>query len=155
MTLSHCHFMTLSHADHHMQEFQHYEFANAASTESEHSCPADNEANPNQHLSRKVPEIPRSLWIRMTIMGGGVLSGVSGEWQASRCGRQRWHQRYSYMRRKQVIPEGQTAMGQLTTPVARLFGVVSIGKPVSDQLFLENFIFIYLYYGMQVAIIRC
>ena len=142
--------MTLSHADHHTQEFQHYESANAASTESEHSCPADNEANHNQQLSQhKYQEIPRSSVIQDDHIGEGEFGVVcQGEWQSKAGVVQKVAIKILYNEDdKAKFIQKAAAMGQFNHPhVARLFGVVSIGKPVSDKLFLEKlYINIYIY----------
>ena len=118
-----------------MQGFQHYEFT---STESEHYwCPADNEADLYEQLSHhKYQEIPRSAVIQDAQIGEGEFGVVSrGEWQntagvVKQVAIKMLHNEDNKVKFLQEV----AAMGQFNHPhVVRLFGVVTIGKPVSDS----------------------
>jgi len=132
MTLSHDQHMTLSRA-HHMQGSQHYEFP---STESEHYwCPANNEADLYRQLSQhKYQEIPRSSVIQDEQIGEGEFGVVcQGEWQnVSGVVQQVAIKMLHSEDNKVKFLQEAAAMGQFNHPhVARLFGVVTVGKPVS------------------------
>ena len=146
MTLSHYHFITLSHADHHMQVFQHYEFAIAARTELEHLCPANNKANLNQQLSQHhFQEIPRSSVIQVEQIGEGEFGVVcQGEWQNNTGVVQTVTIKVLYKEdNKAKLIQEAAAMGEFNHPhVVRLFGVVTLGKPVSDKLFWTTDLYI-------------
>ena len=139
--------MTLSHADHHMQVFQHYEFAIAARTESEHLCPANNKANLNQQLSQHhFQEIPRSSVIQVEQIGEGEFGVVcQGEWQNNTGVVQKVAIKVLYNEdNKAKLIQEAAAMGEFNHPhVVRLFGVVTLGKPVSDKLFWRTDLRIY------------
>ena len=126
----------MSHA-HHMQGSgsQHYEFP---STESEHYwSPANNEADLYRQLSqRKYQEIPRSSVIQDAQIGEGEFGVVcQGEWQNIAGVVQQVAIKMLHNKSDKVkFLQEAAAMGQFNHPhVARLFGVVTIGKPVSDH----------------------
>ena len=120
-----------------MQEgSQHYEFP---STESEHYWnPANNEADLYRQLSqRKYQEIPRSSVIQDEQIGEGEFGVVcQGEWQNTAGVVQQVAIKMLHSEDNKVtfLQEAAT-MGQFNHPhVARLFGVVTIGKPVSTTI---------------------
>ena len=112
----------------------HYEFP---STESEHYWrPADNEAELYRQLSQhKYQEIPRSTVIQDSEIGEGEFGVVCrGEWQnkAGVVQQVAVKMLHDEEDRTKFLQEA-AAMGQFNHPhVARLFGVVTVGKPVSD-----------------------
>ena len=118
-----------------MQESQHYEFP---STESEHYwCPADNEADLYEQLSHhKYQEIPRSAVIQKGQIGEGEFGVVyQGEWQNMAGVVQQVAIKMLHKEGDKVkFLQEAAAIGQFNHPhVVRLFGVVTIGKPVSDS----------------------
>ena len=124
--------MTLSYA-HHMQGSQHYEFP---STESEHYWPpANNEVDLYRQLSQnKYQEIPRSSVIQDEQIGEGEFGVVcQGEWQNVSGVVQQVAIKMLHSKDNKVkFLQEAAAMGQFNHPhVARLFGVVTIGEPVS------------------------
>ena len=127
--------MTLSRA-HHMQGSQHYEFP---STESEHYWrPANNEADLYRQLfQHKYQEIPRSSVIQDEQIGEGEFGVVcQGEWQNVSGVVQQVAIKMLHSKDNKVkFLQEAAAMGQFNHPhVARLFGVVTIGEPVSGTI---------------------
>ena len=123
----------MSHARH-MQGSQCYEFP---STESElYWCPADNEVDLYRQLSQhKYQEIPRSTVIQGGQIGEGEFGVVCrGEWQNKGGVVQQVAVKTLHSEGDKVkFLQEAAAMGQFNHPhVARLFGVVTVGKPVSD-----------------------
>ena len=118
-----------------MQGSQHYEFT---STESEHYwCPADNEADLYRQFSQhKYQEIPRSSVIQKGQIGEGEFGVVCwGEWQNMAGVVQQVAIKMLHNKSDKVkFLQEAAAMGQFNHPhVVRLFGVVTIGKPVSNN----------------------
>ena len=129
----------MSHDADHMQGSHHYELT---STESEHYwCPANNEADLYQQLSQhKYQEIPHSSVIQKDQIGEGEFGVVCrGEWQNMAGVVQQVAIKMLHNEGDKVkFLQEAAAMGQFNHPhVARLFGVVTIGKPVSEH-FLQG-----------------
>ena len=145
-----CH--KLSHA-----ESQHYEFP---STESEHYwCPADNEADLYEQLSHhKYQETPRSAVIQKGQIGEGEFGVVyQGEWQnmagvVQQVAIKMLHNEDNKVKFLQEV----AAMGQFNhSHVVQLFGVVTMGKPVSDSHTCRDWHFITFWAVMSHCIILC